>query len=186
MKVILSIGLLLSSLISFGQANYFDKGSGTAADLKMASAAMDMIAENNMDGVWSDYAAKTKMDTAALQEMGKTVAEYQASEGHDAVIETKEGSPVSLFERTFYQINEDGKIEYLYQIKMNISERKGKPTITAIHSLKGNAVHRYDRLLKPEADEPAEKIEKEKPERPEKKEAPERHKKGDDEDESED
>ena len=188
MKLLLSMGLLLSTAVSFGQANYFDKGSGNAENIKVASATMDMIAENNIDAVWSNYVGKTKMDTTALQEMGKTISEYQATEGHDAVTEPKEGA-VTLFERTYYQINDDGKIQYLYQIKMNVSERKGRPMVTAISSLKGAAVHRYDRLLKPESDEPvekAEKVEKEKPEKPEKKEAPSRHKKGDDDEEEED
>ncbi len=184
MKFIWSLSLVFCSVVSFGQASYFDKGTGSDAGIKLGSSTMDMIAENNVDGIWENWAPRAVKDTAGIKEMGKLISEeFQAGEGHDAVIDVRENVPAS-YERTFYQTKESGVIQYLYQVKINMNLVNGKPMITAIHALKGPAVHRYDRILKADATDTEEKPEKaEKEEKPDKKDPPVRHKKGDDDEE---
>jgi hypothetical protein len=174
MKLLLSAGLLLSSLISFGQINYLDKGMGSEQILKLGASAMDKISETNIESVKEDCAPRAHIDTVALKEAASKISEeYQASEGHEPVTELKENFPNSFYERTFYQTTDDGRIQYLLQVHMAIAERSGKAVITAIQVLKGPAVKRYDRILK--ADDGAEPVEKKAP--------PVRHKKGEEEEE---
>lgn len=178
MKLILSIGLVLSSMVSFSQASYFDKGAGSDESMKLGSATMDMITENNVEGIWENWSPKSKPDTTGVKEMGNLVSEkYQAGEGHEAVIEIKDNVPVASYERTFYQSDDAGNIQYLFQIKISMSTVNGKTVISTIHALNGAAVHRYDRLLKADSVEPKEPREPKEPKEP-----PVRHRKGDDDD----
>jgi hypothetical protein len=149
MKIIWSLSLLLTGFVSFGQTSYLDKGTGSGESLKLGAKAMDGLSENNVEAIWALCSPKAKMDTAAIEGIATLISEeYQANEGREPVMDLKNNVPNGSYERTFYQMNEDGSIVYLLQVKMSVVEENGRAVISTIKSLKGAAVHKYDRLIK--------------------------------------